>query len=107
VGRGERLGTLEGMVLAAVLRCTPEANGVAVYEELARRTGRDPSLRAVHVTLRRLEDKGYLTSEEGSTSPRGGRPRRWYDLTARGDEELRRLRDEWDALWAGVEIPSR
>ena len=71
MGRGENLGTLEAMVLAAVLRAQP-ATGPAVYAELEARTGRDPSLPAIHVTLRRLSTKGLLSSDLAGESGMGG-----------------------------------
>ena len=72
MGRGDNLGTLEAMVLAAVLRTQP-ATGPAVFTELEARTGRDPSLPAIHVTLRRLSAKGLLSSDLTAPSPYGGR----------------------------------
>jgi DNA-binding PadR family transcriptional regulator len=84
MGRGEHLGDLEALVLAGVLRMEPAANGTAIYQDLEARSERDLSLPAVHVTLRRLEEKGLLTSKLGDPSPRGGRPRRFYWLTPAG-----------------------
>lgn len=106
MGKGDHLGDLEAVVMAAVARAAPAANGVAVYDELTRVTARDPSLPGVHVTLRRLEDKGLLSSQEGNPSPRGGKPRRYYELTPDGWAQLRRFRDDWLALWTGLEIPA-
>lgn len=106
MGRGEHLGELEALILAAVLRVSPQANGAAVYAEVAR-AGRDPSLPAVHVTLRRLEAKGLVTSEVGEPSARGGRPRRFYRPTAAGVTALREFRDMWSRVWSGLELPAR
>lgn len=103
MGRGEHLGELEAMVLAAVLRTAP-SNGVRIHQEIEALTGRDPSLAAIHVTLRRLETKGHLTSKVADVSPRGGRPRRFYQLTRAGRDELTAFRNMWNALWAGAEL---
>lgn len=105
MGRGEHLGELEALVLTAVVRVGQGANGTAVYGEIEERSGRDASLPAVHVTLRRLEDKGLLTSQVGEPSPRGGRPRRYYRPTAEGVRALRGFRAMWRSVWSGLELP--
>ncbi len=81
------------------------ANGTAVYREIEVRSGRDASLPAVHVTLRRLEDKGLLASDVGEPSPRGGRPRRFYRPTADGVKALREFREMWHNVWNDLELP--
>jgi DNA-binding PadR family transcriptional regulator len=101
----DHLGELEALVLTAVVRVGANANGAAVYREIQNRAGRDPSLPAVHVTLRRLEEKGLLTSEAGTTSPRGGRPRRFYRSTRDGVRALQTFQDMWRNVWRGLQWP--
>lgn len=105
MGRGEHLGDLEALVLAGVLRMGPAASGTAVYQDLETRSGRELSLPAVHVTLRRLEEKGLLTSTLGERSPRGGRPRRYYRPTPLGTLALTDFRAMWGRVWSGLELP--
>lgn len=105
MGKGEHLGELEGLVMAAVLRTAPGANGAAVYQEIEERARRDPGVSGVHVTLRRLEAKGYLTSQTGSRSEKGGRPRRFYVLTEEGMAELHEFRSMWSRVLDDLEIP--
>lgn len=105
MGRGEHLGELEALVVAAVVRVGERANGTEVYREIESRCGREPSLPAVHVTLRRLEQKGLLVSTQGSVSRRGGRPRRYYRPTSRGLAALRAFRAMWDSVWTGLDLP--
>ena len=105
MGRGEHLGELEALVLTAVVRAGEHANGTAVYREIEARSGRDPSLPSVHVTLRRLEDKGLLTSETGDPSPRGGRPQRYYKPTPAGVRSLRKFQTMWHEVWSGLDLP--
>lgn len=105
MGRGEHLGELEALILTAVMRVGQGANGTAVYQEMEATTGRDPSLPAVHVTLRRLEEKGLLTSVVGEPSPLGGRPRRYYRPTPEGVRSLREFRAMWQNVWRGLELP--
>ncbi len=100
-----RLGEFEALVLAAVVRGGPDANGVAVYESMVSTAGPEISLAAVHVTLRRLEDKGLLTSRVGTSSERGGRPRRYYAASPRGIRALTSFRDLWRKAFRGLTLP--
>ena len=105
MGKGEHLGELEGLVMAAVIRTSPEANGSAVYREIEERARRDPGISGVHVTLRRLESKGYLTSETGSRSSKGGRPRRYYAATEPGLAAFREFRAMWSRVLDDLIVP--
>lgn len=100
-----RLGEFEALVLAAVIRADDRANGVAVYEHAVEAAGPDVSLAAVHVTLRRLEEKGLLTSKIGTSSERGGRPRRFYQATTPGVRALTAFRDLWRRTFRGLALP--
>jgi predicted transcriptional regulator len=66
-----KLGALEELVLLAVGSLDKDAYGVSIKETLAEKTGKSPSIGALHSALYRLEDKGCLTfSEGGSTRER-------------------------------------
>lgn len=83
------LGDLEQLILLALLRLGPEAYGVAIAEALAERAGRETSLGAVYKTLTRLEQKGYVRATMGEPTPeRGGRRKRFYQLTPPGRKML-------------------
>lgn len=105
MARGDNLGELEALVLTAVVRTGERANGTAVYREIEETSGRELSLPSVHVTLRRLEEKGLLVSDVGEPSPRGGRPRRFYRPTPEGARALSDFREMWRKAWRGLEIP--
>lgn len=104
MGRGDNLGELEALVLAGVVRVGSDANGTAVYQDLEAHVERELSLPAIHVTLRRLEEKGLLQSELGESSPRGGRPRRFYRPTREGLRALAHFRDMWARVWSGLRL---
>ena len=72
--------------------------------EIEERSGRAPSLPSIHVTLRRLEEKGLLTSDTGAPSSRGGRPRRWYRPTLAGVRSLREFQEMWASVWRGLDL---
>lgn len=104
------LGELEQIVLLAILRVGDEAYGVPIAAEIERRTGRELTLATVYKTLARLEDKGLLVSREGAPTPqRGGRRKRYYELSAAGRVSLRQslgaLRRMTSGLQVGLELP--
>jgi len=83
------IGEFEQVVLMTVLRLGEGAYGATIRNEIAERTGRDVSLSAVHTTLERLEDKKLLHSRVGDPTPqRGGRRKRFFSLSAAGEQAL-------------------
>jgi PadR family transcriptional regulator, regulatory protein PadR len=99
----QALGEFEQMVLLAVLRVGEEAYGVRIVDEIEARTGRSVSPATVHVTLRRLEEKGLVTSWLGEPLPeRGGKARRLVRVEPEGVKQLHESRQMMDALWQGV-----
>jgi PadR family transcriptional regulator, regulatory protein PadR len=98
------LGEFERLVLLAILRLGERAYGATVIEELERRTQRAVASGAVYVALRRLEQKGMVSSHLGDPTPeRGGRAKRFLRVEASGLEALREARAEWEAMTAGLE----
>jgi PadR family transcriptional regulator, regulatory protein PadR len=103
VGR-ESLGEFEQIVLLACLRLGEGAYTVAVVDEIARRTGREASHAAVYVALRRLEEKGLVSSQLGEATPeRGGRPKRFFRPEPEALPLLREARDVLLNMWEGLE----
>jgi DNA-binding PadR family transcriptional regulator len=104
MGREGYLGEFEQMLLLAVMRLEENAYGVRLMEEFEATIGRRVSRGSVYVTLDRLEEKGWLTSEMSTARPeRGGRPRRIVSVTPEGLEQLRRSRAALITLWEGLE----
>ena len=85
----EELGKFELPVLAAVARLRGNAYGISVMDEVSKREGREVTYGAVHVTLDRLKGKGFVSSKMGEpTAERGGRRKRFYELTGKGEAAL-------------------
>ena len=98
------LGELEHMILLAVLRLEEDAYGMSIRDELAAQVGRDVKRSAAYITLERLTTKGYLTTRMGESTPeRGGRAKRYYDITGAGKAALRESGLAFKRLWAGQE----
>jgi DNA-binding PadR family transcriptional regulator len=100
----EALGEFEQMVLLAILHLGDGVYGVPIVDEIQRRTGRTVAPAAVYVTLRRLEQKGLLTSWMSDSTPeRGGKSRRCVKITGAGLESLRESRKVLDRMWKGLD----
>jgi DNA-binding PadR family transcriptional regulator len=100
---GALLGSLEQLVLIALLRLAPTAYGVTVRREIAQRTGRPISIGAVYATLERLEAKGYVSSFVGEpTAARGGRAKRFFRIEPEGERALRMSHDTIRRMTAGL-----
>ena len=100
----DSLGEFEHLILLAVLRLGNEAYGVPVIEEVESRTGRDVSQAAAYLTLKRLEQKGWIRSRLSEPTPeRGGRAKRYFSLAPKGIERMRDTRAALVSMWEGVE----
>jgi DNA-binding PadR family transcriptional regulator len=87
--KGTYIGELEELILLTVGILYKQAYGVAVMDEIERQTGRSLNISAVHAVLKRLEEKGLVTSQMSDpTQERGGRRKRIFFLTATGKREL-------------------
>ena len=103
MARGEILGSLEHIILLALLRLKSRAYGMTVRREIEERTGRSISIGAVYATLERLETKGYVSSFTGEPTPeRGGRAKRFFRLEPRGEEALRVSHDAIRKMTRGL-----
>jgi len=100
----EALGEFEQMVLLAILHLADEVYGVPIVDEIRRRTGRTVAPAAVYITLRRLEQKGLLSSWMSDPTPeRGGKARRFVKVTRAGFTLLRESRHVIDQMWKGLD----
>jgi len=96
----EYLGEFEELVLTLVAALQEDAYGAAIADEIEQRLKREVNLSAVHVTLYRLEDKGYIKSSMGGgTKERGGRRKRIFTVTSAGMAMLKAMKDARVDLW--------
>jgi DNA-binding PadR family transcriptional regulator len=95
-----RLGDFEEVILLLVGILGKQAYAFKIAEEFEAQTGRAASIGAVHSTLTRISDKGFVTSKFGeATAERGGRRKRIYTITAYGQKVLQESRDFKLSLW--------
>ena len=98
-----QLGEFEEVVLLTVGVLYKEAYGVSIKKDIETRLSRNVSVGALQTALRRLEDKGYLTSHDGeATEERAGRPKRYFQITALGKKALEYTKNTRDELWNAI-----
>ncbi len=104
------LGEFEQLVLLALIRLGEDGYGVAVRDEIRRRTGRDADFGTVYTTLARLEEKGLVTSRLGDPTPeRGGRRKKHFTISPAGrsalDRTIRALRTMTRGIGPRFQLP--
>lgn len=83
------LGEFEELVLLMVAALHDKAYGVSILENLEDELGKKLNISAVHVALKRMENKGFIQSRYGGiTGDRGGRRKKYYVVTALGKRML-------------------
>ncbi|SMD34502.1 transcriptional regulator, PadR family [Reichenbachiella faecimaris] len=94
------IGEFEELVLLTIATLGDEAYGVAVLEDIQHRANRKISIGALHSTITRLTEKGFITSYLGEpTNERGGRRKRFFQLTASAKQGLSEMKSLRDELW--------
>ncbi|SDG56805.1 Transcriptional regulator PadR-like family protein [Dyadobacter soli] len=94
------LGEFEELVLLMIAILDGQAYGMTVSQEIEQHTGRIVTLGAIHNTLIRLEEKGFVKSElGGATMERGGRRKRLFRITALGSGAARDIQQLRSKLW--------
>ena len=97
------LGEFEHLVLAAAMRLRV-AYGASLIREIEETTGRPVSAGSLYITLERLAKKGFVTLRTGGAEPgRGGRPKRFVEVTEAGVEALAAHRNALLRIWDGLE----
>jgi PadR family transcriptional regulator, regulatory protein PadR len=97
------IGSFEEIVLLAVGTLQGKAYGVAIKDQIERRTNRVVSVGALQITLRRLDKKGYLSSKHAASLPaRGGRPKLYFSLTREGKKVLEETLEVRISFWKSL-----
>ena len=100
------IGELEEILLLVIASLVPEAYGFAIKSLIQDRANRDINLSAVHAALYRLEKKGLIKSQFGETTgKRGGKKKKYFELTAAGVVAIRESREIRNDLWSSI-VPS-
>ena len=95
-----KLGEFEELVLLAVAALQADAYGVEIKRELEHRLRTTLSVGSIQSALKRMEDKGFLTSSWGeATQKRGGKRKRIYKTTSLAHKVLNEMREIRNGLW--------
>jgi len=101
--RRSNLGEFEELVLLLVASIGSEAYAINIRNEMMEQAKRSVNISAVHAALYRLEDKGFLKSKlGGATQKRGGKQKRYFQVTHSGFgmlKESKRIREDlWNTI---------
>ncbi|MDX2247332.1 MAG: helix-turn-helix transcriptional regulator [Bacteroidia bacterium] len=97
------MGEFEELILLIVAIMNGKAYGISIIEELENRTGRSAAIGAIQTVLKRMEDKGWVTSDFGeATKERGGKRKRYYNITVTGQKKLAQNRETRNNLWDAI-----
>ncbi len=94
------IGEFEELVMLTIASLDQDAYGVSIKQEIEKRADRSISIGALHSTLTRLEEKRFIDSKLGEpTQERGGRRKRYFELTQKGKASLHQIKELRDSLW--------
>jgi len=98
-----KLGEFEELVLLTVIVLQEGAYGLAIMRDLEARINDKLSFGSVQSALKRLDEKGFVTSEFGeATEKRGGRRKRIYTVTAYGHQTLSQMKEIRGSLYETI-----
>ncbi len=98
------LGEFQQKLLLTVIRLGSNAYGMQIRREIHERTGRNVAIGQIYTVLGRLEQKGFVSSRMGDPTPeRGGRAKKFYKVTAKGERALDEAQHAIESLSEGLE----
>jgi PadR family transcriptional regulator, regulatory protein PadR len=98
-----KLGEFEELVLLTVAALQQDAYGIEIKRELEARIKEKLSVGSIQSALKRMEEKGFLTSEFGeATLKRGGKRKRIYSTTSYAHKVLAEMKEIRAGLWASI-----
>jgi DNA-binding PadR family transcriptional regulator len=98
-----KLGEFEELVLLTVAALQDEAYGVEIKRELEGRLKEKLSVGSIQSALKRMEEKGFLTSAFGeATQKRGGKRKRIYTATSYAHRVLQEMKEIRAGLWSSI-----
>lgn len=95
-----RLGEFQELVLMMVIVLGDDAYGNEIQRELEETLNERLSTGAIQTALKRMEEKGFLSSKWGdATQRRGGKRKRIYSATPYAHQVLQEMKDVRTKLW--------
>ena len=98
-----KLGEFEELVLLTVAALQEDAYGVEIKRELEDRLKQKLSVGSIQSALKRMEDKGFVTSQFGeATQQRGSKRKRIYTTTSHARKVLEEMKEIRANLWNSI-----
>ncbi len=99
------LGEFEQFLLLSIMKLADNAYGSTIRQLLADVIQRDVTIGALYTTLERLEKKGMVQSKMGeATAERGGRAKKYFKVTAKGQLALKRSKQALTTMWQNIAL---
>ena len=97
------LSRADELVLLTIWRLQDNAYGVTIRKQIMESTGHDFSVGAIYDSLERLVNWEYLKTYQSDPTPqRGGKRKRYYELTKDGLNALNELRKVQESMWENL-----
>jgi len=92
----------EELFMLTIFRLNKPATLTDIRDHLLSNTGKDLAFASLYLTLEKLYQKGYVSSEVGDPLPvRGGKALKYYQLTNKGMTVLKAEKELKDRMWKG------
>lgn len=99
----EILSRIEELLLLTVWKLQDDAYGLTIRAHLSELMGQELSVGAVYTPLKRLKKRGYLSSRDSEpTDERGGRSKRFFNLTQKGVRALQHVKSVQENAWSNL-----
>jgi DNA-binding PadR family transcriptional regulator len=96
------LSRQEEIVLLSIWKLKGNAYGVTIRQYISDITGKYWSIGSIYVPLDRLVEKRLVSTHQGEpTERRGGRSKRFYEITPEGMKALQEIKQVQETLWRG------
>ncbi len=90
----------EELILLAIMKLRENAYCIEILEQAEKDTGKKWTLGGIYAILNRLEKNGLIGSKFGESSPeRGGKRKRYYEVTPGGVKELKEIKKVENSMW--------
>lgn len=101
------LSRQEELLLLAIMKLPDNAYGVTIRELVTKSTGKYWSIGAIYDILDRLERKTLVDTTTGEpTTERGGKSKRFYNLSKEGLKALVEVREIQNIMWSDLPGPA-
>ncbi|MBU1100291.1 MAG: PadR family transcriptional regulator [Bacteroidetes bacterium] len=97
----------EEIVLLSIWKLKGNAYGVSIREYISQVTGKYWSIGSIYVPLDKLVEREYVKTYQGKpTEKRGGKSKRFYEITEEGINALADIKEVQNMFWEGFNKPA-